>query len=341
MKKLLLSLCMILPLIACDKTAEQGKDITVSPVKIGVILPLTGANSYMGEQMREGYEFVKEYLNPAIDYELIYFDDQQSSSKAAIGAKKLIEVDKVDVLLTGTSQTASVVAEAAERAKVLHLGISSDNRFTQKEYNYTMAPNSIDEASVLLKYMQEQGYKNIALITANEVFADMVAENVKNLAPTYGMNIVFEEKITPGATNDYRILLRKAEQNNPDIYLLQSWPPEIDILSKQLFEIKPNAKITSLYSFFISGNIDMYKNQFCLNISTDKAEFKQAFEQKYGKGLEQMSATAFAQLSLMLDILQNKNHKLSEIIKNNDSIFGKLTLDGRSIRYLPIVETIE
>ena len=62
MKKLLLSLCMILPLIACDKTAEQGKDITVSPVKIGVILPLTGTNSYMGEQMREGYEFVKEYL---------------------------------------------------------------------------------------------------------------------------------------------------------------------------------------------------------------------------------------------------------------------------------------
>ena len=85
----------------------------------------------------------------------------------------------------------------------------------------------------------------------------------------------------------------------------------------------------------------MYKNQFCLNIGTDNNNFKQAFAQKYGKGLEQMSATAFAQLSLMLDILQNKNSDMSEIIKNNNSIFGQLTLDGRSIRYLPIVETVE
>ena len=54
-----------------------------------------------------------------------------------------------------------------------------------------------------------------------------------------------------------------------------------------------------------------------------------------------MSATAYAQLSLMLDILQHKDKNLTETIENNSSILGKLVLDNRSIRYQPIVEVME
>ena len=341
MKRCLMILSLIFGLSACGDNAQEQSTNDKPTFKIGVILPLTGANSYMGEQMREGYEFVREYLHPDLNYKLIYFDDQQVAAKAAIAVKKLLEVDKVDVLLTGTSQTAGVVANAAQQAKVIHLGISSDNRFTQKDFNYTMAPDAIDETSVLLKYMQKQGIHKMAMITANEAFADMVAKNMKGLAKKFDINIVFEEKITPGATNDYRIMLRKAAQSDPDIFLLQAWPPEIDILSKQLLEIKPDAKITSLYSFFISNNSGLYKGRFCLNVGSNDDNFKQAFYKKYGKNLEQMSAAAFAQLSLILDILQHKNEKLSKIISKNNSIFGKLVLEGRSIRYQPIVELVE
>ena len=154
------------------------------------------------------------------------------------------------------------------------------------------------------------------------------------------MQIVFDEKINLGAT-DYRLLLHKAEQTNPDIYLLQSWPPEIDILTKQLLEINPTAKITSLYSFFISSNPELYKGRFCLNIGSKDETFKKAFYQKYGKGLEQMSATAYAQLSLMLDVLQHKKESLDKVVEEHSSIFGKLGLDNRSIRYKPIVEVLE
>lgn len=341
MKKWLISLCMFLALAACDEKKETSQAENKPVIKIGVILPLTGSNSYMGEQMREGYEFVKEYQHPDINYKLLYVDDQQSPAKAAIAAKKLVEVDKVDALLTGTSQTASVVADTAANAKVIHLGISSDNRFTKKDYNYTMAPNALDEATVLLKHIKEQGYSRVAMITANEVFADMVEKNVTKLAEEYGIEIVFNAKITPGATKDYRILLRQAAETNPDIYVLQAWPPEIDILSKQLFEAVSDAKITSLYSFFISSNIGLYKGQFCLNIGTDDTKFKQAFYEKYGKGIEQMSATAFAQLSLILDMLQHKTESLNEVIAKHNGIFGKLSVDEKSIRYQPIVETIE
>ncbi len=341
MKKFLASLCMVLALVACKEEKKNEVKAEAKPaVKIGIILPLTGSNAFMGSQMREGYEFVREYMHPDINYELIYFDDQQSSAKAAVGAKKLIEMDKVDALLTGTSQTASIVADAAELAKIIHLGISSDTRFTAKDYNYTMAPDAADETAVLLQYMQDLGYHNVALITANEMYANLVEENVTKLAGKYGMNIVFNEKFTQGATNDYRILLHKAAQANPDIFFIETFPPEIDILTKQLLEIVPDAKITSQYAFFISSNPDLYKGRFCLNVGSKDEVFKKAFYQKYGKGLEQMSATAYAQLSLMLDILKHKGDSLDKIVKENDSIFGKLVLDGRAVRYLPIVETL-
>lgn len=341
MKRLLLCLCMVLTLIACKdekKPTEQVK--TKSTIKIGIILPLTGTNSYMGKQMQEGYEFVKEYLHPDINYQLIYFDDQQSPAKAAVGIKKLIDIDKVDALLTGTSQTASIVADAVERAKIIHLGISSDIRFTEKDYNYTMAPAAQDESTVLLKYMQNLGYKKIALLTANEMYADLVEENISGLAEKYGMQITFNEKFNLGAT-DYRLLLHKAVETNPDIFLIETFPPEIDILTKQLLEINPDAQITSQYAFFISSNPDLYKGRFCLNIGSNDEVFKNAFYKKYGKGLEQMSATAYAQLSLMLDILQHKDKTLDKVVKEHNSIFGQLILDNRAIRYLPIVEIME
>lgn len=342
MRKWLLSLCMILALTACnDKKADETAQADTKPVvKIGIILPLTGSNSYMGKQMQEGYEFVKEYQHPDINYELIYFDDQQTSAKAAVGIKKLIDVDKVDALLTGTSQTASIVADAAEKTKTIHLGISSDTRFTQKDYNYTMAPDAADESSVLLKYMQDLGYHKIALLTGNEMYANLVEENITNLAEKYGMQIVFNEKFNLGAT-DYRLLLRKAAQTNPDIFIIETFPPEIDIMTKQLLEINPDAQITSQYAFFISSNPELYKGRFCLNVGSKDEVFKKAFRKKYNKGLEQMSATAYAQLSLMLDILQHKEDSLDKIVKENKSIFGKLVLDNRAVRYQPIVEIVE
>ncbi|MBE6447859.1 MAG: hypothetical protein E7018_00980 [Alphaproteobacteria bacterium] len=340
MKKVLLGLVIALSLVACGDKAETPKENTKPVVKIGVVLPLTGANSYMGKQMQEGYGFVREYLNPDIDYELVYFDDQQSSAKAAVGVKKLIDVDKVDVLLTGTSQTAAIAADAAQNAKIIHLGMSSDNRFTEKDYNYTMAPAAQDETAVLLKHMQDMGYRKIALLTANEMYGNLVEENVNKLAENYGMQVVFNEKFNLGST-DYRILLHKAAQANPDIYFIETWPPEIDILTKQLLEISPNAKITSQYAFFISSNPELYKGRFCLNVGSNDEVFKKAFYQKYSKKLEQMSATSYAQLALILDILSNKDKDINETIENNKSIFGKLTLDGRSIRYLPIVEVVE
>ncbi|MBQ7660139.1 MAG: ABC transporter substrate-binding protein [Alphaproteobacteria bacterium] len=339
MKKLILSLCMVLALTACDNKKEETQEKPV--VKIGVILPLTGSNAFMGEQMRQGYEFVQEYQHPDISYELIYFDDQQSASKAVAGVKKLIEIDKVNALLTGTSQTASVVADAVKQAKIIHLGISSDIRFTQKDYNYTMAPKMKDEATVLLGYMNEHGYDSIAMISANEMYANLVEENISQLVGEYGMRLTFNEKFTPRASNDYRLLLRMAAQTAPDIFFIQTFPPEIDILTRQLLEIVPDAKITTSYAFFISSNPELYKGRFALNIGSKDEVFKKAFRQKYGKGLEQMSAAAYAQLSLMLDVLRYPNDDFEKAVNENKSIFGKLTLENHSVRYLPIVEILE
>ena len=76
------------------------------------------------------------------------------------------------------------------------------------------------------------------------MYADLVENNVNELAKNYGLEIVFNEKFNLGSM-DYRILLHKAAQTNPDIYFIETFPPEIDILTKQLLEINPNAEITS------------------------------------------------------------------------------------------------
>ena len=102
-----------------------------------------------------------------------------------------------------------------------------------------------------------------------------------------------------------------------------------------------NRKFKKVYATIINRNPETYSNQITLNVGSNDEVFKKAFYQKYGKKLEQMSATAYAQLSLMLNILKHNDVSVKEIIEKNDSIFGKLILDNRSIRYMPIVEVVE
>ncbi len=80
-------------LSSCGKT-ESG------PIKIGVLLPLTGAQANFGEMEKNSYEMVKEKVNAAggikgRNLEFVYEDDTGKPDVGRAGAEKLINVDKV------------------------------------------------------------------------------------------------------------------------------------------------------------------------------------------------------------------------------------------------------
>lgn len=93
-----------------------------APIKIGVVTPLSGTYTPIGQQVRWGLELATREVNAAggimgRQIQLIFEDEEANPSVAVQKAEKLFEVQKVD-FLTGTVNSGSTLAvgQTAERA---------------------------------------------------------------------------------------------------------------------------------------------------------------------------------------------------------------------------------
>jgi branched-chain amino acid transport system substrate-binding protein len=103
-------------------TALTAPAIAADPIKIGVVTPLSGTYTPIGQQVRWGLELATKEVNAAggimgRQIELIFEDEEANPSVAVQKAEKLFEVQKVD-FLTGTVNSGSTLAvgQTAERA---------------------------------------------------------------------------------------------------------------------------------------------------------------------------------------------------------------------------------
>src|SRR5438552_3515115 len=90
---------------------------SMAEVRVGVILPLTGATAVWGEGIKRGIELANaEHPNA---FKFIYEDEKFCDSKQAVmAAQKLIEIDSVKFLVTGCLNGSKAVAPIAERAGI-------------------------------------------------------------------------------------------------------------------------------------------------------------------------------------------------------------------------------
>ena len=103
-------------------TALTGPAFAADPIKIGVVTPLSGTYTGIGQQVRWGLELATKEVNSAggimgRQVELIFEDEEANPAVAVQKAEKLFEVQKVD-FLTGTVNSGSTLAvgQTAERA---------------------------------------------------------------------------------------------------------------------------------------------------------------------------------------------------------------------------------
>jgi len=121
MKSNLKSIAMASTLILAGSGAVQAAE----PIKIGVLTPLSGTYTVIGQQVKWGLDLATKQINAAggvlgRQIKLIYEDSEANSAAATQKAEKLFQVEKVD-FLTGTVSSGATLAvgQVAERNKTL------------------------------------------------------------------------------------------------------------------------------------------------------------------------------------------------------------------------------
>ena len=256
MKKLLISLCMVLALAACkDEKKVEAKPL----IKVGVSLPLTGDIAYMGQALKGAVMVAEQQLknNNKLknDYQFIIEDNAYNTKTVMAINNKFAWVDKVNAIVDFASNPGLVTSQFAEKNKIIHINTgSSDRNVAKGEYNFSHTTLPDMEAKVLVRDIL-YNYKNVALVVLNEASGIAAAEEMRKEMDAHG--IKYTQYVVNDGEKDMRGLIEKMEQNDPDIYVVTLYSPNFDVLYKQMKEKGINKPITSTNFMDLVNNLSI------------------------------------------------------------------------------------
>lgn len=259
---LMVLICISLICAGCAPEEEETNG-DAETIKIGLVLPLTGPVSPIGQRIRNGYELGVEHVNRAggiksmggAKLQLVVGDSEGAADVGMSEAERLIMREKVDIL-TGCYQSAVTYAvqEVAERNEVPFLNVGSVmDDITERGFEYTFrtCQMATNEASMQLKVLKELGEKfnmvvnNIAIVYENTDWGQSHAAAVKKLITETDMKIVLDEPY-PHDAPDLTSSVLKVKEVAPDAILLIGYVADSIMLCRGFHE--HGVKAMTIYS---------------------------------------------------------------------------------------------
>jgi branched-chain amino acid transport system substrate-binding protein len=213
------------------------------PIKVGVISPLTGDAAAYGEPLTNVYRLAVKEINDAggvngRPIELIVEDGKCTGATAASAAQKLINVDKVQILIPFCSGEALAVIPVAEAAKVavFSASASTPDLTGKSKYFARNYPGDSAQGQVLVSKATEAGAKTAYLLAEQTDYA----QGISNIVET---DFIKSGKITrenfASNVTDLRQIVAKAKASNPDALIISVQTP---ITAQKIFRVMRDLK---------------------------------------------------------------------------------------------------
>lgn len=312
MKKIILSLCVVLSLIACgEKQNNQNeKDSRGATITIGAILPITGSSSVLGAAQKAGIlAAIKDKTKEGnkYRYEAVFEDNQHLPAKSATIANKLILVDKADILFTFVSGIGRVVAPIAANHSVLHLCSTLEDQNTKPfgATTFIQGPTIQSYNEILVNALQKRKVKKIAMFATNIGVACTGTEMLSNIFEQKGIDVKVE-CFNP-TDRDFRMAIQASIAQGFDNFYLQFFPPQSDIFIRQLKE--QNVASEHIYGSGLDTGSDsrLFENINHVGGNFGTPEFIDRIMQEYNIDNVYMAAAAYDLISLAIDAFEKSS----------------------------------
>ena len=236
----------------------SGADIAAAqePIKIGVLLPLTGPFAKNGIENWEAMQIARDMINEhgGINGRKIeYIHGDATSPTAAISeAERIITKDGVKIT-TGSfaSPLAIAVSQAAERQGVFHWETTGAAEIiTRRGFKYTFqvgaragrysqaAVDFVDEA-LAAKLAKPASDLRIGLLWENRAFGKSVGDGVRDTMKVKGLKLVYDEGYDQFAT-DMTPIVQKLKDVKPEVLIAISFPNDAILFQRKAKELDFN-----------------------------------------------------------------------------------------------------
>jgi branched-chain amino acid transport system substrate-binding protein len=206
------------------------------PIKIGFSASLTGGLASSGKANLLAQQIWVEQINAkggllGRQVVLDYYDDQSSAARIPGIYAKLLDVDKVDLLMgAATNLIVAALPQIMQRQKmvVVLLALGSNDEFKYQRYFQTAAwgPDTkgvISNAFFEIAKTISPRPKTVAIVGADADFSNNAMTGARANAKEDGFDIVYDRTYPP-STTDYSPIIRAIQATNPDLVFVASYP---------------------------------------------------------------------------------------------------------------------
>ena len=242
--------------VALAVGAPHARAQQKQPIKIGFSMALTGGLAGAGKSALLTMQLWAKDQNAkggllGRPVQLVYYDDQTNPSTVPGIYTKLLDVDKVDLVLgpygTVLIAPAMPIIMAHKMAFLALLGLGVNTEFHYPNY-FAMIPSgpspkeSFTKGFFDLAMEQNPKPKTIAIVGSQDEFSTHLTDGAYNNAKAAGLNIVYHQGF-PANTTDCSPIMRAVNATNPDLIVIGTYPPAAICMVHALAEVGTKAKM--------------------------------------------------------------------------------------------------
>lgn len=223
-------------------------------VRIGVLLPISGESSIIGENVMSGLNEAQIEINQDKKIiELIYEDNKNDPKEAVAAFQKLTTIDDVDMIITTMSGASAAIAPLAKEknipliATVVYFNVpdvynNSIQMFVQPE----------DEAEALIKSVDKLNINKLGLLYLQNDYGVAIKEEIEN---SLKGDIQVVSESYQYSDSSFQTQLLKLKESGVDTIYMITFPHTVSTMIKEANILRFNGTIITNAPLYLNGMI--------------------------------------------------------------------------------------
>ena len=340
MKKILLSLCVVLALIGCKDEKKDTIQANVKPViKIGASLPLSGNLAVYGKALQKSLDLALKDQNKdklKYDYKVVFEDDEYDVKKALINLNRFKSIDHVNAVMSFWGNVGTLTSDWAEKNKVIHMSCAASDKVGLGYYNFNHATQPQSLLSRILKFYQDNNFKKIGIAYLQAL---EIQEFVDHFVPTlkeHGFEVVFVTAFNP-QEKDVKMEILKMKEKQPDVVEVLMNSPLINIFGKASRELNFNVPMSSINN--MTDALEEYEGQTFVTEDSGKAAFTEHFEKETGVQQTACVVNYYDGFNMLVNAYEKTAVRNGQKIPDNEDV-AKTLLDIEHNGFVSVINKI-
>ena len=325
-----------------DKSLDEGDASAKPSVKIGVSLPLTGGAAYVGEPSSYAAQMALDnwkLKGTKYDYKLIIEDDKLTIKDTANSANKLINMDKVNAVVSMRGFAAPLFGEMATKVDIPHITCSWGESFFDGKNNFNNTTSTKTLANKMVEMLKMKNAKSVGFVAQLSKSDEEMKSVFVKVFEDNGIEVLWTEAFQIGA-KDFRTFWAKTSQKPVDVIVALLLPDDFYAFLKQKKEAGNEMDFTTV-DYFSSLDKEIIEGRMYVSSSVGGKEFEEELNKKVRAGLGDCLANIYDNVNLLVYAFENAEAedgkvpttkdvvKVLKSLKDYDGVVGRLSVNER------------